>query len=106
MLSSACLFAVPIANRPRRRVIEDFGMRALTSAQGVFPSWIALTTTSGVCQLMHWLHTEALPTLSQFRSASHVEGSRGQTQLKAILSTSSYGDGAMQRMWRSDIPKC
>jgi hypothetical protein len=58
------LFAVPIANRPRRRVIEDFGMRALASAQGVFISWIALTTTSGVCQLMHWLHTEALPTLS------------------------------------------
>ena len=73
MLSSACLFAVPIANRPRRRVIEDFGMRALASAQGVFTSWIALTTTSGVCQLMHWLHTEALPTLSQSRSASDVE---------------------------------
>ena len=47
MLSSACLFAVPIANRPRRRVIEDFGMRARASAQEVFTSWIALTTTSG-----------------------------------------------------------
>jgi rRNA maturation protein Nop10 len=85
MLSSACLFAVPIANRPRRRVIEDFGMRALASAQGVFISWIALTTTSGVCQLMHWLQTEALPTLSQFQSASHVEVVERQTQLTLIL---------------------
>jgi hypothetical protein len=74
-----CLFAVPIANSTAPRVIEDFGMKALASAQGVFISWIALTTTSGVCRLMHWLHTEALPTLSQFQSASHVEVVERQT---------------------------
>ena len=64
---------------------EHFDIRALASAQGVFTSWIALATTSGVCQLMHWLHTEALPTLSQFQSASHVEVVERQTQLTLIL---------------------
>ena len=31
--------------------------------------------------------------------------SRGKAQLKSILSRSFYGDGGMQRMWGSDIPK-
>jgi RNA polymerase sigma-70 factor, ECF subfamily len=31
--------------------------------------------------------------------------SRGKAQLKSSLSTSFYGDGGMQRMWGSDIPK-
>jgi RNA polymerase sigma-70 factor, ECF subfamily len=31
--------------------------------------------------------------------------SRGKAQLKSILLTSFYGDGGMQRMWGSDIPK-
>jgi RNA polymerase sigma-70 factor, ECF subfamily len=31
--------------------------------------------------------------------------SRGKAQLKSILSRNLYGDGGMQRMWGSDIPK-